>query len=163
AGYRSGLENGYTEGKASEDSYWENMADLLGTDEDLKKYRYVYLDNFQPREYMLELIKKLDEEASFQLGIFSDQTNWIYELDEMYDFFKYFDYFCISYDKGYTKHDREFYDIPAKETGISPEKILLVDDKQRVVDNAREHGMKAHLFTSIKDSYRLFYPGNNKL
>ncbi|MGM0442371.1 MAG: hypothetical protein ACQEQC_08125, partial [Elusimicrobiota bacterium] len=33
AGYRSGLENGYTEGKASEDSYWENMADLLGTDE----------------------------------------------------------------------------------------------------------------------------------
>lgn len=160
AGYRAGLDNGYTAGKATEDDYWKTIADILDTGKNLKKYRYVYLDNFQPRKAMLDLIRKINNEYEFKLGIFSDQTNWIYELDDEFDFFKYFDYFCISYDKGYTKHDQKFYDIPARETEIPPKNILLFDDKIRVIESARDHGMQARLFTSIKDSWNYFYPQN---
>ncbi|MEA3507191.1 MAG: HAD-IA family hydrolase [Elusimicrobiota bacterium] len=148
AGYRSGLDNGYTTGKTDEDHYWKSIADILRVPDDLKKYRYVYLDNFQPRAGMIEIINSIDDH---QLGIFSDQTNWIYELDRTYDFMRLFNYLCISCDKGYTKHDEEFYDIPSKETGIPAENILLIDDKPRVIENARSHGMKGYHFTSIDE------------
>ncbi len=147
AGYRSGLDNGYTAGKSDEDQYWKSIAEILGVPDDLKKYRYLYLDNFQPRSGMIEIIKSIDD---YLIGIFSDQTNWIYEVDKIYDFMRYFNYLCISYDKGYTKHDLKFYDIPSKETGIPAENILIIDDKPRVIKNARNHGMKGYCFTSVE-------------
>jgi HAD superfamily hydrolase (TIGR01509 family) len=147
AGYLSGLDNGYTAGKTTEDNYWRSIAEILGVPDDLEKYRYVYLDNFQPRAGMVELIETID---NYQLGIFSDQTNWIYELDKLHDFMRYFNYLCISCDKGYTKHDQNFYDIPAKETGIPAAKILLIDDKIRVIENARRHGIQGYHFTSVE-------------
>jgi HAD superfamily hydrolase (TIGR01509 family) len=69
----------------------------------------------------------------------------------MYKIFRYFDYLFISYDLGYTKYDNEFYKIPSRETGISPEKILVVDDKKRVVEKAEGFGMKGYHFTSMDE------------
>jgi putative hydrolase of the HAD superfamily len=148
AGYKAGLESGYKAGKIKEKDYWKIVAMELGVEEDLSRYNYVFLDNFTPRTAMIELVRKL--RADYKVGIFSDQTNWIYDIDKKYDFFKYFDYKFISYKLGYTKHDDEFYRIPSKETGIKPEKILIVDDNPRVIDKAAEFGLNSYEFTSIK-------------
>ncbi len=149
AGHLAAFESGYSSGKADEREYWNFIASYIGTEEDLMKYRYVFLDNFQPRREMIELISRASKKI--QLGIFSDQTNWIYELDEKYGFFKYFKYLIISYDVGCTKHDEGFYRIPAQRTGISPEEILVIDDKERVVSECRKKSMRGYRFTSVKD------------
>ncbi|MFH1414813.1 MAG: hypothetical protein ABIH89_01845 [Elusimicrobiota bacterium] len=148
AGYKAALESGYTAGKTGEDEYWKIVAGALDLDKDLSSYNYVYLDNFQPRTEMIELFKKIHH--TYKLGIFSDQTNWIYDIDNMYPFMDHFDYKFISYDLGFTKHDDEFYRIPAVSTGIDPARILVIDDKQRVIDNCIKAGMNGYLFTSIE-------------
>ncbi|MBN2407478.1 MAG: HAD hydrolase-like protein [Elusimicrobia bacterium] len=146
-GYEAGLRSGYTAGKTGESVFWKTLSENLGIKDDLASLRYVFLDNFQPRKDMLELVSELKD--TYRLGIFSDQTNWIYELDEKYDFFRYFDCRFISYDLGFTKHDSEFYRIPSEKTGIDPASILVVDDKPRVVDNCIKAGMLGYLFTSV--------------
>lgn len=147
-GYQAGLESGYTAGKINEEEYWKIVAGKLNIDRDLSSYKYVFLDNFQPRSEMIDLIKRLH--SDYKVGIFSDQTNWIHDINEKYDFFKHFDYRFISYDSGFTKYDDEFYKVPSKETGIKPEEIIIIDDKQRVINKASEFGLKGYLFTSIQ-------------
>lgn len=149
AGYKGGLESGYTAGKISEREYWDIVARALNTDEDLMKYRYLFIDNFPPRIDMMELIKTLREE--FKVAIFSDQTNWLYDIDKIYGFMSRFDYCFVSYDLGYTKYDDEFYMIPTDTTSIKPENMLLFDDKKRVIDKASGFGIKGHVFTSVDD------------
>ena len=149
AGNRAALESGYSRGKISEKEYWKILAGLMGTDKDLMEYRYVFLDNFQPRKDMMSLIKKL--RPDYDLGIFSDQTNWIYDLDEKYDFMKYFDYKFISFDTGYTKHDDQFYNMPSSRTDIKKENILVVDDKPRVIERVIKSGMNGYRFTSVSE------------
>ena len=86
--------------------------------------------------------------GSSKAGAYGD---WIHELDGIHSFFRHFDYRWISCDKGFTKYDAEFYAIPSAETGIEPRNILLVDDKQRVIDMAESAGMNGHLFTSVSE------------
>jgi len=149
AGYQAGIELGFTAGKVSEAEYWKHVAKLLNTDRDMTKYRDFILDNFQPRSRMLELVKKLRHD--YKVGIFSDQTNWIYELDSKYNFLSFFDHIFVSYDVGYTKLDDNFYHVPAKQTGIDPAKILIVDDKPRVIKRIEQAGMKGYLFTFVSE------------
>jgi len=69
------------------------IAKELGAGEDLFECRSFMLDNFVPRKEVIDTVIKLKDK--FIWGVFSDQTNWIYE-----------------YDSGYTKYDDEFYRIP---------------------------------------------------
>jgi HAD superfamily hydrolase (TIGR01509 family) len=139
--------SGYLEGKSSEKEFWKVIAKELNVNENLMRCRNLMLDNFIPRKEVIDIIELKDK---FKWGIFSDQTNWIYEIDEKYNFLKYFDYKFISYDLGYTKYDDEFYRIPYKEIKLPAENILIVDDKQRVLDRAKEFGYHTFRFNSIQ-------------
>lgn len=151
AGYQAGLLFGYTTGKRTENEYWEELARLLGrSGEDISEDRWLILDNFQPRKRMLELIRQLHTDG-IEMGIFSDQTNWIYEVDKEIPFLYNFKYTFISCDLGFSKHDEQFYGIPSEKTGIKPGDITVIDDKERVVTNCRKAGMKAFLFTTVPE------------
>lgn len=156
AGYDAGIDTGYTSGKAPEEVYWESVSRILGENGNMPRCRDFFLDNFEPRKDMVRLVSELSRKK--RLGIFSDQTSWIYEIDSRVPFLKYFDYKCISFEKGYTKHDDEFYLIPSKETGIAPDKILLIDDKKRVIERAESFGMNGYLFVFIRDCISFLSP-----
>ncbi len=149
AGRRAAFESGYTAGKSGEERYWEILEKYLNSDKPLRPCRDYFLDNFQPRKEMLELAESLEDRVG--RGIFSDQTNWIYELDSTYGFIKLFEYVCVSYDKGLTKHDEEFYRLPSRETGLDPSEILLIDDKDRVLDMARSAGMLTYKLVFVSE------------
>ena len=83
AGWQAAYESGYTAGKITEDQYWPLLSKLLKSNENLQKYRYLFLDNFIVRPEMIEILKNLQGKIS--LGIFSDHTDWIYELDKKFD------------------------------------------------------------------------------
>jgi len=147
-GRKAMVESGYIRGEILEREFWEEIAKELDTDENLMECRSMILDNFIPRKEVIDTVIKLKDK--FKWGIFSDHTNWIYEVDEKYDFFKYFDYKFISYELGYTKYDDEFYRIPYKEIKLPAKNILIVDDKQRVLDKAKEFEYNTFRFDSIQ-------------
>ncbi|MFC2048828.1 HAD hydrolase-like protein [Elusimicrobiota bacterium] len=149
-GYYAGLKSGYTTGKISEERYWEIVEERLNIKESMRHYRSYFLDNFQPRNDMVALMKNLYENG-YKLGIFSDQTNWIYEINEKVDFMQYCKYKFISWKLGYTKHDDEFFLIPSRESGIPPDKILVIDDKPRVIGKVKKVGMEGYLFTTVNE------------
>jgi len=140
--------SGYISGKVSEKEFWKVVAKELRTDENLMKCRSLMLDNFIPRKEVIDTVIKLKDR--FIWGVFSDQTNWIYEINEKYDFLKHFDFKFISYDLGYTKYNDEFYITPSQEIKLPPENILIIDDKQRVLDKAKEFGYHIFRFDSIQ-------------
>ncbi len=140
--------SGYIRGKGPEEKFWQEIAKELDIDENLMGCRSLMLDNFVPRKEVMDVVIELKDK--FKWGIFSDQTNWIYEVDEKYNFLQHFDYKFISYDRGYTKYDDEFYRIPYQGIKLPAENILIVDDKQRVLDRAKEFGYKAFRFDSIR-------------
>lgn len=142
------VKSGYINGTGTEKEFWKEIAKELNTDKNLMDCRNLILDNFVPRKEIIDTVIELKDK--FKWGIFSDQTNWIYEVDEKYDFLKYFDYKFISYDIGYTKHNDEFYRMPYEEIKIPAGNILIVDDKQRVLDKAKEFGYKTFRFDSVQ-------------
>jgi HAD superfamily hydrolase (TIGR01509 family) len=146
-GRKALVKSGYINGKGSEKEFWEEIEKELNIDKNLMGCRNLILDNLVPRKEIIDTIIELKDK--FKWGIFSDQTNWIYEVDKKYNFLKYFDYKFISYDLGYTKYDDEFYRIPYKEIKLPAKNILIVDDKQRVLDKAKEFGYKTFRFDSI--------------
>jgi HAD superfamily hydrolase (TIGR01509 family) len=146
-GRKALVKSGYIRGKGSEKEFWKMIAKELKIDKNLMGCRNLILDNLVPRKEIIDTVIELKDK--FKWGIFSDQTSWIYEVDKKYNFLKYFDYKFISYDLGYTKYDDEFYRIPYKEIKIPTENILIVDDKQRVLDKAKEFGYKTFRFDSI--------------
>lgn len=147
--------SGYLGGKSSEKEFWKVVAKELNVNENLTKYRNLILDNFVPRKEIIDTVIELKDK--FKWGIFSDQTNWIHEVAEKYDFLKYFNYKFISYDLSYTKYDDEFYRIPYKEIKLPAENILIVDDKQEVLDRAKEFGYHTFRFDSIQGFLDFIY------
>jgi HAD superfamily hydrolase (TIGR01509 family) len=147
--------SGYLAGKSPENKFWEIIAKELDVNEQIMEYRYLILDNFVPRKEIIDTVIELKEK--FKWGIFSDQTNWIHEVDEKYGFFKHFDYKFISYDLGYTKYNDEFYIIPSQEIKLPPENILIIDDKQSVLDRAKEFGYHTFRFDAIQGFLDFIY------
>ena len=48
---------------------------------------------------------------------------------------------------GARKPDRAFYDAAARQSGMAPEALLLVDDTSANIDGARRAGWQARLWT----------------
>ncbi|HLD29793.1 MAG TPA: HAD family hydrolase [bacterium] len=150
---KASYESGYSAGKCGEKEFWKIIAKELNIRRDLSRFRHFILDNFVPRKEVIAAVKRL--RGKYRLGIFSDQTNWIHELDGIYGFFRYFDHLFISCDRGMTKHDGRFYELPPGETGYKTSEILLIDDKSRVLETARRKGYKTYLFESVENFVHL--------
>ena len=87
------------------------------------------------------------KDAGIRVGILSDQTDWLDELDERDHFFKYFDFVFNSYHLGKSKMDPSHFSDTVSRLGSPPEKLLFVDDNAPHCQRARDAGMYAILFT----------------
>ena len=146
---KAGLATGYFAGKAAENDFWDALSEGLGLDYSLKPLRYHFIDNFITRSQVTRLIKGLSH--FYTVALFSDQTNWIYEVDTVYPFLHIFDHKFISCNSGYTKLDDKFYRLPEEKTGIPPKETMLIDDKDSVLAKANKLGFNTHKFTSVAD------------
>jgi 5'-nucleotidase len=66
----------------------------------------------------------------------------------------YFDKVVSSFDLGYPKEDRRFWEILQKDLDFDPRRALLVDDNADVLATARAYGIK-RLFFKAKPSSKL--------
>ena len=95
---------GYVIGKASESAYWEILRRTTGIQGDDQHLRNEILSRFIMRKWMIDTVKRL-KDIKLRVGILSDQTNWLDELDAHHDFFRLFDYVFNSYHMGKSKKD----------------------------------------------------------
>ncbi len=135
-------ETGYLTGHSDEASFWDLLRREYGlsqTDEDL---RNEILSRFVLRPRMLGIADRL-RGGGVRVGIISDQTNWLDELDRRDGFFARFDFVFNSFHLHASKHDGALFDVVAMQLGMAPERLLLVDDNAGNTQRAQQRGYAA--------------------
>lgn len=133
---------GYLLGKGSERGFWNAMREKTGIRGDDASLRQEIVSRFLPRQWMLDLVKRLKAE-NLKVGILSDQTDILDQLNGQFDFFRLFDFVFNSYHLGKGKRDPSLFDDLARFLKTEPRRILFVDDDPGHVERARQKGWQA--------------------
>jgi putative hydrolase of the HAD superfamily len=151
-------ETGFITGKGSEIDFWNTLRKKTGIKGDNASLTNELMSRFVLNDRMIDLVKKLKSEK-LTVGILSDQTAWLDQLNARFDLFKYFDHVFNSYHLGKGKRDVSLFDDIAGLLKTSPDRILFVDDDPGNVERARQKGWKAILYVDAEP----FYVEMNKL
>ncbi len=137
---------GYVVGKSSESTYWDILRETNGIRGDDVLLRNEILSRFILRGWMLDIVKKL-RDARIRVGILSDQTNWLDELNDRYGFFMWFDYVFNSYHMGESKKEPTHFEDVVHILGIEAQKVLFIDDNMGNCERAAQKGLKVIHYT----------------
>ena len=151
------LRTGYVTGRAGEERWWDALrseARVRGTDEAL---RVEILERFTLRPWMLGLVDEL-RNRGFTVGILSDQTNWLDELDGRFHLYGRFDYILNSFHMGKSKNDPTHFDDVLRLLNREGREVLFIDDNAGHVGRAAEKGWKAILYRN-QDGFLQELPG----
>ena len=146
--YRTATEiifaTGYSLGLAPEADFWGRLAEASGLGQDLYPERESILSACKPTDGMLELTARI--RGQVLVGLLTDQSNWLYELDERDGLLEAFDTVVSSYEEGLSKRDMEIFRIACERLTLLPEELAFFDDNQGNIDRAKEFGLRAFLF-----------------
>lgn len=132
---------GYVLGLGDEAAFWEALrkeTGLRSVDADL---RSEILDRFILRPDMIRLVRGL-KQRGFWVGILSDQTDWLDELNRKYDFFKYFDRVFNSFHLHQSKRNASWFSEVCSDLAMAPQEVLFTDDQQGNIDRAAAVGLR---------------------
>ncbi len=132
---------GYVVGKVPESAYWEILRETTGIRGDDKHLRNEILSRFRMRGWMIDTVRRL-KAHDVRVGILSDQTNWLDELDARDNFFREFDYVFNSYHMGKSKKDPSHFKDVVRVLRIEIDKVLFIDDDPGNCERAKQAGMK---------------------
>ena len=139
------VKTGYVTGRVREGRWWDALrseAGVRGTDEAL---RLEIIGRFTLRPSMLDLVDEL-RKRGITVGILSDQTNWLDEIDGRFRLYGRFDYVFNSYHMGKSKNDPTHFDDVLKLLNRRAQEVLFVDDNAGHVSRAVDRGWKAILY-----------------
>ena len=137
---------GYVVGRVEEPVYWQAVRDATGIQSDDETLRKEILKHFVLRPWMVDVVKRL-KDSGVRLGILSDQTNWLDELNAKHGFLEWFDFVFNSYHQGKTKRDPSAFDDALHAMGLAAGRVLFVDDHPGNVERARDKGMHGLVYT----------------
>jgi putative hydrolase of the HAD superfamily len=143
---------GYLLGRASEKDYWQALRKETGINGDDQELRNIILSHFKLRTRMMELVEQL-RGFNIGLGILSDQTNWLDELNAKYDFFKRFDYVFNSYHLGKSKRDPTVFEDVVAVMEVRAPQVLFVDDSPGNIERAKGRGLNGLLYEDWEGFY----------
>ena len=132
---------GYVIGKVSESAYWELLRGTTGIRGDDQHLRNEILSRFIMREWMIDTVKRL-KALKLRVGILSDQTNWLDELNARDNFLRQFDYVFNSYHMGKSKKDPTHFEDVVRMLGAEAHKVLFIDDDAGNCERAKHEGLK---------------------
>ncbi|OPY66675.1 MAG: haloacid dehalogenase-like hydrolase [Syntrophorhabdaceae bacterium PtaU1.Bin034] len=143
-------ETGYVTGQADERAYWDALRRATGIKDRDTELRKRIIDRFVLRPTMIDEVKRL-RSLGFHVGILSDQTGWLDEIDEKTGFSKHFDRIFNSFHLHKSKRDSSLFDDIEDELGAGPGEILFVDDNEENTWRAASQGWKTIHFTTIEN------------
>ncbi|MFT4311194.1 MAG: HAD family hydrolase [Candidatus Woesearchaeota archaeon] len=136
----------YEKGIISEEEFWNDFLKIIDKDYDKKVLRQILLDHFYPLENSLKLMRKLKEKYS--LGLISNHTTWMDDLEEKYDFKKYFDLIVISNEARSVKPEKKIFEIFIDKIKQKPSEMVFIDDNANYEKSCKELGLNFIHFTS---------------
>lgn len=134
-------ETGFVTGRSDEGTYWRSLRRRAGIRVSDEALRNEILSRFKLRPWMLKIVREIREDGT-RIGILSDQTLWLDELNAKNDFFRFFDYVFNSYHMGKSKMDTSHFDDIVEELQVKPKKVLFIDDNEGHIERARRQGWK---------------------
>jgi putative hydrolase of the HAD superfamily len=156
-------DTGYVVGRVDEPVYWQALRDATGIESDDESLRKEVFRHFVVRQWMMDLVRSL-KGSGMRLGILSDQTNWLDELDSRHGIFEWFDFVFNSYRQGKSKRDPAAFDNALEAMGVEAGRVLFIDDHPGNVEKARERGIHTILYrdrNSFMEELRRYCPGAN--
>ena len=153
AGFDLVHRTGYVVGRVDEAAFWDVMRRRVGVRGSDEALRGEILRRFRIRAWVLDLADRL-REAGLCLGILSDQTQWLDELDETHGFFRHFHHVFNSFHTGLTKRDPAAFDDAVRRLGVDPGRVLFVDDHSGNVERASARGLQTLLYTDRESFVR---------
>lgn len=152
---------GYLTGRAGEAAFWKAMRDATGITGADRELTEEILTRFVLRPWVLDLVRDL-RSMKATVGILSDQTNWLDELNKRDDFFRHFDRVFNSYHLGLSKRDGVVFDEIVRRLGSAPERTCFIDDSEGNCRRARERGLRVILYHTggeMLDELARYFPG----
>lgn len=143
---------GYVTGIADESDYWKALREKTGITGTDKEFREEILKRFTLRQEMLSVVESL-KSSGFTVGILSDQTNWLEEINQRHPFFHHFDHVFNSFHLNKSKRDSVVFKEVCSKLGLKPEEVLFVDDGSENVERASRQGLKTIHFRNA-DAFR---------
>jgi putative hydrolase of the HAD superfamily len=131
---------GYVLGRCPESAYWQALTKETGIKTEEADLRREILDRFLLRPEMFRMVENL-KGMGFWVGILSDQTNWLEELDRKYGIFKKFDRVYNSYRLHISKRDPSWYADICSDLNFTPKAVLFIDDNPSHIDRATAAGL----------------------
>jgi putative hydrolase of the HAD superfamily len=132
---------GYVLGLCNETTYWEALRQETGLQGEEGELHREILERFLVRLSMIRRVQDLKQKGFF-VGILSDQTDWLDELDLKYHFFKYFDQVFNSYHLHKSKRDPAWFSEICAEIGFAPQEVLFIDDNGGNIKRAAGRGLR---------------------
>jgi HAD superfamily hydrolase (TIGR01509 family) len=137
--------SGYVSGKGTEKDYWNEVREHSGIMAPDDELRQEILSRFIPRDWMLETIRSMREQGVIT-AILSDQSDWLDQLNDQYQFFQYFHAVFNSFHLGKTKRDPSIFADILQTLEIPAGEALFVDDNIGHIDRAAAAGLQTHHF-----------------
>ena len=152
-GHELVVTTGYVTGRAGEQRWWEALRAEAGVRGAAENLRGEILGRFTLRPQMLDVVGRL-RGRGFAVGILSDQTNWLDELDGLHGIYGRFDFVFNSFHMGKSKNNPTHFDDVLKLMHRQGRQVLFIDDNAGHVDRARQRGWAALRFLDEGDVVR---------
>jgi len=132
---------GYVLGHCPESEFWQALRKETGIKMPDEELHGEILGRFVLRPEMFQIVNRLREQGLW-IGILSDQTNWLEELDRRYGFYRAFDRVFNSYRLHKSKKDPAWFREICSELGLVPQEALFIDDNFGHITRAANVGLK---------------------
>ncbi len=144
----------YGKGKLSEDEFWRRAVEKLGIDPKMvPELKEIWHSSYEPIEGVRELVRELRKR--YRIIAFSGNVRERFEyLDKKYGLRGEFDALVLSFEAGFHKDEREFYETLLREVGCEPGECVLIDDKREFLEIARSFGIKTIQFKGLEQLKR---------
>ncbi|MEJ2142186.1 MAG: HAD family phosphatase, partial [Gammaproteobacteria bacterium] len=144
-------DSGFVLGKGTASDFWSLLKTRSGLSGEETELTQRILDGFVLRRWIITIVEQL-RTRGYRVGILSDQTHWLNELDARDHFFNKFDEIFNSYNIGKGKREPALFTEVTRQLGVSPGQILFIDDSESNIQRAHEAGWQTLHFVS-KDQF----------
>jgi len=143
-------ETGYLIGRADEASFWKAVRKQTGITGSDGELREEVLTRFTFRPAILAYADRL-RARRLKVGMLSDQTNWLEEIDRKTPLFRHFDIVFNSFSLHKSKRDPSVFRDVCDILGLRPDQVLFVDDNINHINRAADAGLITLHFSTAEE------------
>lgn len=142
----SGLYQIYKCGQIDESEFLSRSPEILPP-EFRGEVRDFFLEMHCAKQLNEDLVFRLKElQSRFRLAVLSNSNSFLEERLSRFDLLDHFEFVINSHRVRMAKPDPDIFRLALRRVGLSPEKVLFVDDKERNVNAAASLGFQTHVF-----------------